>query len=61
MIVNSELASWLALSQINPNIESACDAKGLLETNRETKRMLYFAPLYQDYKLIRSCLLSHNK
>lgn len=61
MIVNSELTCLLASSQMNPNIESACDENELLETNRETKRKLCFAPLYQDYKLIRNCWLSHNK
>lgn len=61
MIINSELACLLALSQSNPNIESACDEKGLLETNREAKRELDFDLLYQDYKLIRNCLLSHSK
>lgn len=61
MTVNSELTSLLALSQTNPNIEGACGEKGLLETNRETKRKLCFASLYQDHELIRNCWLSHNK
>lgn len=37
MIVNSEFACLLDLSQINTNIESARVEKGLLETNGETK------------------------